>query len=316
VHTDLADAIAQAQDGDVIEIVDSATYGASSTTALSTASVKKLTIRAASGQRPCFTFYSSAGQPVPVALAVLTPMELLELNGLLISGGALRTDVAIDQLKLTACTLDPAGSGGASLISTDPDRNSDSSYVLSRCVTGGLATGPGVSRIIVADSIVDQQTGPLTSPPSKGRAVDSARTVQLERVTVLGPIFCDVLNASESLLNDTAIVGDQQSGCVRFTRFETGSVLPRRYRCVPSEGFSCPPNARCIAPLFNSRRYGRPDYAQLAAACPREILTASETGAEVGAFAGLQNTTRLCNLKIKLQELIPVGLSAVIVAET
>src|SRR5205085_7173379 len=125
------------------------------------------------------------------------------------------------------------------------------------------------------------------------RAIDAARTVQLERVTVFGTILCDVLNASESLLNDIVVVRDQQSGCIRFTRYETGSVLPRRYRCVPAEGSACPPKGRCAAPLFNSRRYGRPDYAQLAAACPREILTASEGGAEVGAFADVQSTTRL-----------------------
>jgi hypothetical protein len=63
-------------------------------------------------------------------------------------------------------------------------------------------------------------------------------------------------------------------------------------------------------------RYGRPDYAQLAAGCSEQILTASEQGAEVGAFAGGQNTVRLKNLRLKLQEFMPVGLSAMVVAET
>jgi hypothetical protein len=73
---------------------------------------------------------------------------------------------------------------------------------------------------------------------------------------------------------------------------------------------------RCLVPLFNSRTFGRPDYAQLAAACPQEILTASEAGAEVGAFASALNTIRLGNLEIKLQEFLPVGLSALVIAET
>jgi hypothetical protein len=137
-------------------------------------------------------------------------------------------------------------------------------------------------------------------------------------VTVLGVISCEVLSASECLLNDVALVQDQQSGCVRFTRFERGSVLPRRYQCVPSESqtAACSERWRCLAPVFNSRRFGRPDYAQLAAACPTEILTASEAGAEVGAFAAALNTIRLGNLRTKLQEFMPVGLSALIVAET
>jgi hypothetical protein len=126
-----------------------------------------------------------------------------------------------------------------------------------------------------------------------------------------------VLIASESLLNDIAVVNDQQSGCMRFTRFETGSTLPRRYRCVPDEtqAAACGGALRCVAPLFNSRRFGRPDYAQLAAACPNVILTAGEDQGEVGVFAGTQNTIRLRNLKIKLQEFMPVGLSPVLVAE-
>jgi hypothetical protein len=142
--------------------------------------------------------------------------------------------------------------------------------------------------------------------------------VQLERVTVFGLVACEVLSVSESLLNDVVLVQDQQSGCVRFTRFERGSVLPRRYQCVPSESQAkaCSERWRCLAPVFNSRRFGRPDYAQLAAACPTEILTASEAGAEVGAFAAALNTIRLSNLRTKLEEFMPVGLSAVIVAET
>jgi len=68
----------------------------------------------------------------------------------------------------------------------------------------------------------------------------------LERVTVLGRIHCDVLSASECLLDDVAVVEDRQSGCIRFTRFELGSVLPRRFQCVPSESeaAACGPPGR------------------------------------------------------------------------
>jgi hypothetical protein len=140
----------------------------------------------------------------------------------------------------------------------------------------------------------------------------------LERVTVFGRVFCDVLIASECLFDDYVVVEDQQLGCIRFSRYEKGSTLPRRYRCVPTEeeASSCPDGQRCLPPLFSSRRYGRPSYAQLTSACPAEILTASEAGAEVGVFAGGLNGVRLGNLRTKLQEFMPVGLSAVIVAAT
>jgi hypothetical protein len=51
-------------------------------------------------------------------------------------------------------------------------------------------------------------------------------------------------------------------------------------------------------------------------ACPDVILTAGEDHGEIGVFAGTQNTIRLKNLMIKLQEFMPVGLSPVIVAES
>jgi hypothetical protein len=83
------------------------------------------------------------------------------------------------------------------------------------------------------------------------------------------------------LFDDIAIVQDQQSGCVRFTRFERGSVLPRRFQCIPNDSqlASCQGNTRCIPPAFNSCLFGRPSYAQLSRSCRSEILTASEAGA-------------------------------------
>lgn len=321
-HASIADAVAAAEDGDVIEIVDSATYDSPPSITLP-AALKNLTIRAAIGQRPCLTSYQSAGTPSRATFIVNSPMSLLDINGLLISGGPFIINAAIAQLQLTACTLDPSNRTTPAILTNDADLNSDGIYILSRCITGGLWLGQGVGQLTVADSVVDMQeeaaiagSGGLASPPVF--ATTAARAVQLERVTVLGAIFCDVLNASESLLNDIAIVNDQQSGCIRFTRFETGSVLPRRYRCVPNDAqtAACSGAIRCVAPLFKSLRFGRPDYVQLAAVCPNVILTAGEDQGEIGVFAGTQNTIRLRNLQIKLQEFMPVGLSPVIVAES
>lgn len=325
VHSSIADAIAQARDGDLIEIVDSATYDADATITLP-ASLKSLTVRAAIGQRPCLAFYRSGGQPTDASFSATAPMSLLAFSGLLISGGPLDISGNVQKLSLTACTLDPLSSSSASLIARDATLNNKAAYQFSRCITGGLWLGQGVGQLTAADSIIDQQGGAAiagapvrTSPPSSPplQPWGAARVVQLERVTVLGSILCDVLNASESLLNDIAKVNDRQVGCVRFTRFEIGSVLPRRYRCVPDEAVAqgCQGKPRCLAPLFNSRHFGRPDYAQLAAGCPFAILTAGEDRGEVGAFAGAQNTIRLRNLQIKLHEFMPVGLSAVIIAE-
>ena len=193
-----------------------------------------------------------------------------------------------------------------------------------RTISAGILVGAGVSRVTVADSILDQPDGfaiqglrNLTSPPD-ANATDFAAKVQLERVTVFGRIHCVTLQASECLLNDLVLVEDRQSGCIRFSRFELGSVLPRRFQCVPSEvqARAVPSGRRPYPPLFHSRRFGRPDYAQLAAACPPEILAASEAKAEVGAFASALNAVRTNNLQLKLIEFSPLGLTSVLIAET
>jgi hypothetical protein len=314
--------------------------------------IKTLTVRAAATQRPCIVFASAASPPDLVSLRVATPLDRLELNGLLISGGPIRIEREIKSLNILACTLDPrtAGTTG-SLVATDADVNHQATYLLCRSISGGIRTAAGIDLLIVADSIVDQQGGlaiggvpgpdllspplgsppfgsppffspplfspPFLSPPNAPLEV-SAQRVQLERVTVLGRVRSEVLSASECILDDLAFVEDRQAGCIRFSRYEIGSVLPRRLQCVPSDdqARAWRPPGRCLAPLFNARRFGRPDYAQLAAACPPSILHASEERSEIGAFTGALNPIRLDNMITKLQEFLPVGLNVVVVVET
>lgn len=337
LHSSLASALAVAVDNDVIEIVDSATYLAPAEIVFQNPVVHDLTIRAAAGQRPCLSFYSVAGAPIASSLRIRSPLDSLEINGLLISGGPVEIESNVRQFNLLGCTLDPRSTAaGWSLRASDSDLNHQAVYLVCRSITGGLRIGAGIDRLIVADSIVDQQgsvaIGELpfvVSPPppvlilspfveSLLSTPTTSNVLQLERVTVLGRIECDVLQASECLLNDLAVVDDQQSGCIRFSRWERGSILPRRFQCVPTEAQArdCPPNRRCLPAQFNSLRFGRPDYAQLGAMRQPEILSASESGAEVGAFASELNQIRLANLQVKLREFMPVSLTAVVVAET
>jgi hypothetical protein len=331
VHRSVASALAAAADGDIVEITDSATYPSVQPTTLADAAVRNLTIRAAAGQRPCLTFFSAPGVPTSASFRVAVvagsaAMDSFELNGLLIDGGPVVIERPIARLRLQACTLDPRT--GNSLLAFDANPNDRADYLLFRCIAGGLRVGAGVARLTVVDSLIDQQQGlaiagltnPPGSPPSSppGNLAQAATSVQLERVTVLGRIHCNVLSASESILDDVVLVEDRQSGCVRFSRYETGSALPRRYQCIPTEDQTAhsASSGRVLAPVFNSRWFGRPVYGQLAATCPEEILSASEQGAEIGAFCGALNPVRLNNLRIKLQEFMPAGLLPVIVAET
>jgi hypothetical protein len=319
-HQSLKDALDNVSEPtEVIEIQDSATYAVRQTISFAHKEVKSLTIRAAPQQRPCLTFYEAEDKPLAASLQIDSELHVLELNGLLISGGPLTVVKLVQSLTIVGCTLDPLRAPPGkltplSLVSAVSDDGANAQYSVCRSIIGGVRASRGVGRLLIADSIVDRQHRLALYLASD----TGAATVHLERVTVLGHVCCDVLIASECLLDEKVRVQDQQAGCIRFSRFEDGSILPRRFECVPSEAELAAPRTtvRCLAPIFNSRRFGRPDYVQLASACPEEILKASEEESEIGAFATEFSTIRLANLNLKLQEFLPVGLTALILAET
>jgi hypothetical protein len=328
VYAYLTDALAAATGKDeVIEILDSATYASDVEVKVGKPGLERLTIRAAAGQRPCLTFYRAAGLPTAASLRVVSRLDALELSGLLVSGGPVTIDgvppegkhpragceSGVRQLTILGCTLDPRGRAGRrSLVARGEAGDGGAAYHVCRSIVGGLRAGSAVGRLTVADSIVH---------PWRGTAVAAAHAVHMERVTVLGRVACDAFTASECLLDDLVRAVDRQSGCVRFSRFEAGPEppqLPQRYQCVPTDDQIRAPRVtpRVLAPVFNSRRFGRPDYAQLAAGCPHEVLIAGEEGSEIGAFAQSLDGVRLANLDAKLREFMPAGLMGLILCET
>lgn len=188
-----------------------------------------------------------------------------------------------------------------------------------------LFTGVAAARGATAD--VAEQNRALLSETFPLELADLALAfrsgeVRLERTTVLGPMQVHRIDASESILNDVAVVANAQEGCVRFSAWSTGSVLPRKYESV-----EIAPNAS----LFTSRSFANPAYAQLrsdvdslivpAAAAAGEIVPDSiragaENGSEMGAFHGELSSIKERSLQIKFEEFMPVGLVPVIVHVT
>jgi hypothetical protein len=165
-----------------------------------------------------------------------------------------------------------------------------------------------LSPVSAADPHVPSLAAPDPHVPS---LATGAGLLQLERVTVFGALHCEILAASDVLLCDIAVADDRQRGCIRYSRYQPGSLLPRRYQCVPGEAQS-----GRSTPVFTSLRFGNPAYAQLAAGTAAEVLTASDQTDAPGAFATTLGTTRLRNLQTKLAEFMPVGLVPVLIAET
>jgi hypothetical protein len=138
----------------------------------------------------------------------------------------------------------------------------------------------------------------------------------LSRCTLLGPAYVHRLEASECILDDVMIVENAQDGCVRFSAWSLGSVIPRQYESV-----SIP----AAAPLFNSRSFGRPDYGQLQDSVDNEIvsgapgatiLAGAQSGSEMGAFASQGNSIKERSLLMKYQEFMPLGLNPVMIHVT
>jgi hypothetical protein len=144
----------------------------------------------------------------------------------------------------------------------------------------------------------------------------SSGVSSLSRCTVLGPAYVHRLEASECILDDVVTVEDTQDGCVRFTAWATGSVLPRQYQCA---------QVAANAPLFASRLFGQPDYAQLLDGVDNAIVTAdtggtisagAADGSEMGAFAMQKNPIKERSLLVKYQEYMPLGLNPIVIHVT
>jgi hypothetical protein len=118
--------------------------------------------------------------------------------------------------------------------------------------------------------------------------------------------------------------------------------VPQRYRCQPAYEIetvterrrndalargATPPTLpeeqalaaeieRSLAPSFESTVYGQPAYAQLRLTTPRQIREGAEDGSEMGAFNHLKQPQRETNLKIRMDEYLPVGLEAGVIYVT
>jgi hypothetical protein len=275
----------------VTQIDDSATYR---TTAGATGIVHAR-IQAANAQRPFLELVS------PWVLDA-SPNEdsTLVLDGLWVGGGrAVRLLGDYETVTISRSTLDPGG--------TDADGNAIAPAVLEvrgqveelrleSAIAGPVrVVGQGVvERIVARDSIL----GSIELPRAEA---------DLRGVTVLGPVTALRLHASETLVAGAADVADTQAGCFRFSAAPAGGRLPRPYRSHVLDA---------ARPIFRSRRFGDPGYAQLSEAAPRGLLRGAEDGSEIGAFWSLRNPVRADSLRAKVDEFLPFGLIPFFVPET
>ncbi len=248
----------------------------------------------------------------------------LSLEGLFISGGDVVLRGQFKTVTLTSCTFDP---GTNDKTGVGYDKSVDGrqlapsclwieghveTLVVSRCVMGPIneRTGDGwMDKAQLSDSIVQA----LDPYPAIGMSLGG---LEMQRCTVLGRGIVHRLEASDCVFDDVITVVDDQAGCVRFSAWSTGSRLPRKYECVEML-----PNA----PIFVSRHFGEPAFAQLAEDADRLIVkgensagisAGAESGSAMGAFSGEQYPIKMRALKMKFDEYMPIGMTPVFINVT
>jgi hypothetical protein len=329
----------------VLEIMDSLSYDFPSSLKLEPG--EKLTIQAADQKRPHVLV---SGGVLSVGTAATGAGAWLTLNGLLVEGalhlnGGVDTFRLLHSTLVPGLSVQQGAGAhpqGPSLVvvpeEEDKPINTNLKVQIASSIVGALRMPEHVVRLWLLDSIVD---GVEQDGDPKGHAVcDDAGIggppAHIERSTLLGASrFFDLELASESIFAGPVRTGRRQSGCVRFCHVPPGSDTPQQYRCQPAleitrqseqrakdavaAGLVLPAGwqqqlaaeiGRWLVPSFESVQYGRPDYLQLHRRCPAQIRTGAEDGSEMGAFSRLNQAQREANLRLRLDEYLPIGLQA------
>jgi hypothetical protein len=239
-----------------------------------------------------------------------TPRGRLVVDGLVIEGGISVAAGDLGLLRLDHTTVVP-GSGPGVQVAVG---NADLVIDIDRSITGPLVMADEGPQLVVRTSIVDA---------GDGQAISAPETVaELTETTCLGDVAVRRLDARDCLLDGRVEVARVQEGCLSHCYLAEIVRAPRRYKCQPEMALAAkdaPPvdqvRAR-LAPQFVSRDVGQPAYGVLADTTAAELMTGSTSHSEMGAFGHLMRAAREANLRIALEEYLPIGLTAGVIHVT
>jgi hypothetical protein len=261
---------------------------------------------------------------------------------------ALVMQAAISELRFVGCTLDPGGAlvldgsptGGRSPIreAMRLDRrfglagaelgafDQVPEIVMERTIAGPLAIDTEY-KLTLRDTIVDAgggvgeanpglSVGAATGDPEKTWGPDvtvhgmtALGRMRVEAVRGEGGIWVHRLEVHDNQDSHTLLLGPKGKGsCIKFSWFSGDrDRLPQNHGCLFG------PSALL---QFTSEWFGRPGYAQIALTSDRRIREEGPDADEMGAFGYLLNSHKWKNINIRLRELMPVGVRALLVPVT
>ena len=193
--------------------------------------------------------------------------------------------------------------------------------VIQRSVVGAMWINV-VATANLTDSIIDATD---LSAVAYAATVDSGTSrpqpggaLTMNGCTVIGKMYASLL----SLVSDSIVWAElsgadlaatpplwkaplwatrKQEGCVRFSYLPAGAVVPRQFKCVEMS-----PGAP--QPLFYSLRYGDPAYSKISPLTDDLVRRGADDGGEMGAFHFVLAPLRETDLRVRMQEYLPVSL--------
>lgn len=270
----------------------------------------------------------------------------VRLDGLLITGRAVRVEGPLQRVEVVDCTLVP---GWGLVGDCEPRRPAEPSLELAS------VRGPVVIERSILGSI-QVYADEVTSDPVEVRLCDSVldatsdtreaigapnwplahAAVSFRDCTVIGQVQTHaVLLAENSIFTGQVRVARRQVGCIRYSYVPADSRTPRRHVCQPDlvEAVARDEARRDadtaaelavrvalarerVVPVFESTRYGQPAYVRLTSGCAPEITRGADDESEMGALHDLYHPQRLANLQARLEEFTPARTdSAVLLAD-
>jgi len=333
----------------VIEITDSGVYVIPINIYLEAG--HSLQIRAAQRTRPVIQLLDWHSN-LPDNLTVTGEAgSQLTLDGILVAGRGVQVEGDLRTLMVRHSTLVP---GWSLEPNCDPQRPAEPSVelidsracvVIEHSIVGSIQVNDNEvntepARIRISDSVVDATGTDCDSPECEAIGASGSRlayaVLTVSSSTVIGRVMAHAIELAEnSIFLSRVTVARRQMGCMRFCYVRPDSRTPRRFNCqpdlveravtaamagtlatdAPQQGALDMERWR-VRPQFNSTRYGRPTYCQLAETCAAEIVRGADDESEMGVFHDLFQPQRLANLRARLDEFAPAATDTGIILET
>jgi cytoskeletal protein CcmA (bactofilin family) len=353
--TRINDALAQwqkdAPQNAVIEIADSGVYVEPINVSLKPA--QTLQLRAANRCRPAIRLLNWQTS-MPDALSVTgeadrtkpEPSSWFTLDGILVTGRGVQVQGEVAGVVIRHSTLVP---GWGLNNNCDPERPTEPSLELDNApqclriehsIIGAIQVNldevtEDPCRIHISDSIVDATSEERVAVGAPEKLCAYA-VLEIRRSTVIGKVQAHAVELAEnSIFMGSMLACRRQQGCMRFCYSPSGSRTPKRFECQPDlvenavlalarkdhlssdERNTLLTSERLrVEPEFDSLRYGTPTYCRLADSCAEEITRGTEDQSEMGVFHDLYQPQRAANLRARLDEFTPAGMTAGIIYAT